>query len=50
MSAEDAAKLSLKVMEGLNIDEQEPVFVKQPIYETYRESIRTQFIKSAVAV
>ncbi len=50
MSAEDAAKLSLKVMEGLNIDEQEAVFVEQPIYETYREGIRTHFIKSTAAV
>ncbi len=50
MSAEDTAKLNFKAIEGLNIDEQEPVFVEQPIYETYRESIRAQFIKTTVAV
>jgi hypothetical protein len=50
MSAKDAAELTFKVMERLNIDEQEPVFVEQPIYETYREGIRTHFIKSTVNV
>ncbi|MDJ0697857.1 MAG: DUF1702 family protein [Mastigocoleus sp. MO_167.B18] len=49
MSAEDAAKLTFKVMEGLNINEQEALLVDQPIYETYREGIRTQFIRSTVA-
>ena len=50
MSAEDAAKLTFNLMEGLNIDEQESISVDQPIYEIYRERIRSQFIRSKVAV
>ncbi|SRR5579883_1934899 len=48
MSAEEVAKLTLKIIQGLTVDEQEAVFVDQPIYETYREGIRTQFIKKIV--
>ena len=50
MSAEEAAKLTIKVMEGLNINKKEDVFVEQPIYETYREKIRLQLIKVPAAV
>ncbi len=50
MSPEDASQLTVKVIQGLTIDEQEPVFVEQPIYETYREGIRAQFIKSTITV
>lgn len=49
MSAESAAKLTIKVMEGLNVNSKEKVFVEQPIYETYRENIRRQFIEVPVA-
>lgn len=50
MSAESAAKLTIKVMEGLKVDPNEKVFAEQPIYETYREIIRRQFIEMPVAV
>ena len=50
MSAEETAKMTIEVEERLSIDANEKVFVEKPIYETYREIIRTQFIKNAVAV
>jgi len=48
MSAEETAKMTIEVEEGLSIDTNEKVFVEKPIYETYRERIRTQLIKNAV--
>ncbi|RCJ30596.1 hypothetical protein A6770_21145 [Nostoc minutum NIES-26] len=50
MSAADAAQLTLRIIQGLTIDEQEAVFVAQPIYETYREGVRREFLKNTVAV
>ncbi|MBD2342820.1 DUF1702 family protein [Anabaena subtropica] len=50
MSAIDAARLTLDIIQGLTIDEQEAVSVDQPIYETYREGVRTHFLKNTVTV
>ena len=45
MSAEEAAKLTIQVQESLTIDPQEPVYTPEPVYETFRETIRSQFSK-----
>ena len=50
MSAESAAKMTIEVREQLNIDDNEKVFVEQPIYEIYRENIRSKFIKVPATV
>lgn len=50
MSAENAAKLTIEVMEQLNINGNEKVWVEQPIYEVYRENIRAKFVNLPVAV
>jgi len=50
MTAQEAAKLTIKVMEGLNLDKTEDVFVKQPIYEIYRENIRAELMKVPASV
>jgi hypothetical protein len=50
MSAESAAKLTIEVKKELNINANEKVFVGQPIYEVYRENIRTRLMKTPVAV
>lgn len=50
MSAVDAAQLTLKIKPGLTTDEPEAVFVDHPIYETYRETLRKQFIQNPVAL
>jgi hypothetical protein len=49
MSAENVAKLTIDVMKGLKINAKEKVFVKQPIHETYRETIRTKLMEVPVA-
>lgn len=50
MSAEDAAKLTIQVQESLTIDSQEPVYTPEPVYEAFRESIRSKFSKASVMV
>ena len=50
MSAQSVAKMTIRVMEDLNIDANEKVFVEQPIYEVYRENIRTKLIEMPVTV
>ncbi|MDJ0697858.1 MAG: DUF1702 family protein [Mastigocoleus sp. MO_167.B18] len=50
MSTESVAKMTIEVMEDLNIDTKEKVFVEQPIYEIYREKIRTKLLKTPVTV
>lgn len=48
MSAEEAAKMTDEVMEGLTIDEKEPIRTEKPIFETLREGIRSQLMKVPV--
>jgi len=50
MSAESAAKLTLGVEQEQSIDKQEPVFTPKPVFETYREIIRSQFMQVPLAV
>ena len=41
MTAENTAKLAVNTAQSLTIDPQEPVFAPHPIFETFRESIRS---------
>ena len=41
MTAENTAKLVINTVESLTIDPKEPVFATQPIFETFRESVRS---------
>jgi enediyne biosynthesis protein E3 len=50
MSAESAAKLTLAVEQEQLIDKQEPVFTPTPVFETYRETIRSQFMQVPLSV
>jgi enediyne biosynthesis protein E3 len=49
-TAEEAAKLTLRVKEALTIDPNEPVETDLPIYEIYRQGIRAQMTNRLLAV
>ncbi|NJR45939.1 MAG: DUF1702 family protein [Hyellaceae cyanobacterium CSU_1_1] len=48
MTASQVAEIVVKTIEDLNIDPNESLNVKQPVFETMRENVRSHFVKVAV--
>ena len=50
MTAEEAAQRAITIAQDLVVDPNEPVFAPRPIFETFREAVRSQFVLVPVAI